>query len=169
MSSNKTSTLLCFAITAAIIMGLCYCVSEPSEHFYGPRGGGGRGGGGRGGGGGRWRGRGGGWGGRRRWYGGGGGGYGWWPYAAGGLVTYPVIDEVITTTTPSWCWGKVTDDSIGKDGEMERSDWITWAKSQGHTQILLPKNSNDFILVQSTSDCFLPSDADLSQFEIRSL
>lgn len=52
-----------------------------------------------------------------------------------------------------------------------RQDWIDWGRYQGMTVLLFPKgNLNpDYVLVQSTNECYMPSTADLSNFDFVSL
>jgi hypothetical protein len=143
----------------------------------GGRMGGGRMGGGRGGGGRRGRGGRGRHGGRYYnpgWYGI-GGAYAWpyayywdWPY------DYPIytVNDISTYAGPQWCWSQVTKSQAGLAPTATREDWIRWAKAQGMTVILFVKDKlikDEYILVQGTTNCYLPSSADLSLYEFRSL
>ena len=77
---------------------------------------------------------------------------------------------MVKYASPSWCWAKVTKADIGMPSEnTSREDWLQWAKAEGMTVMLFPTGSDDFVLVQSTKDCFLPSSASLDGYEFRSI
>jgi len=100
---------------------------------------------------------------------------GWWPYYWDFPYEYPIttIQEINTYSSPEWCFSKVTSKDINMDDtiptEKRREEWLKWAKEMGMTFILFDKSSNDFILVQDTKNCFLASNADLSNYEFRTI
>lgn len=88
---------------------------------------------------------------------------------------YPINDysDITTYAGPQWCFTKLTKAEVGMPSQgTGRSDWTEWAKYQGMSFILFPKNSDEFILVQGTPDsgsCFLPSTANLAGYDFVSL
>ena len=95
--------------------------------------------------------------------------YGWnWYNPLDAYLLYDYSD-ISALQSPQWCWEKINGDDIGMSPMSTRQDWLIWARQQGMTSILFPRDTDNHVLIQSTRNCFLRSVDDISDYDFVSL